>query len=349
MKINRQALIQALEVVSPALGGTGSPVGMQMVRIYNGVVQASNGLVTIQTALPSDLGYKITVPGAPFIALLKSLKTDDVELKLGKDNKYLAVRTEKLEGKFNSTGLDTFVDVDFSMWRIIHDPAQCMAIIDGLVACRNNVSKDENAGALRGVRIEGNRIISTNRNRIFRFPLPIDTGWHCTVHTAFIDAIQAHREQLEAILLLTDEGLGVMAGNVMIQAKLIDGKFPELDQYFPNEQSMAGAKNITFDDTISDVLGRQIEFVKGMDPADKESVITVAGKSMSITAKNPSIGEIAEVVTLENEVDQEITFLINPVLMKDIAAGNTKFSYLPDSKLIMFEHGGTKHLLQTRE
>jgi len=348
MKVNRQALIQALETVAPVLGAAGSPADMQAIKFWDDKVQVSNGLVWIQNKLPVDLGYRVSVPGAPFIALLKSLKADEVELKLGKDAKYLAVQTNRVEGKFNGTKLEKFVEIDFSMWKIIHDDKTCKAIASGLISCRNNVSKDENAGALQGVRIDGNRIISTNRSRIFRFSLPTDTQWQCTVYTTFIDIVASHRDRIEAFLLF-DGAFGVMAGDVKIQTKLIDGKYPELDQYFPDQTALSGAKTISFDESINDVLGRQIEFVKGMDSADKESTIVVAGKTMFITTRNPSIGEITETIPLAAEVDRELTFLINPILLRDVAAGSKWFSFLPESKLVMFECEEVKHLLQTRE
>ena len=348
MNANRKALIEALEVVVPVLGSAGTPVELQSIRIWDDQIQTTNGLVRIQTNLPTNLGLRISVPGAAFVALLKSLKTDDVDLNIDKGGKYLAVRTTKVEGKFNITKIDKFDPIEFAGYKSITNDDLCSAIMSGMTTCRNNVSKDENAGALQGVRVEGNEILSTNRSRIYRFTLPADTGWHCTIYKVFIDVADKHRDHLTSFHL-NDDSFGVIAGGVIIQTKLISGAYPALDQYFPNRESVDAAKCITYLDPMGDSLSRHIDFLAGVDSAEKEVSISFSGTTCEIVSRNPSIGEITEVIDLKEAVPDHIEFLINPILLKDFLTRCNHFKYLPDSKLVLFEIHGVEHLIQTRE
>lgn len=349
MKVNRQELIKALETVAPALGSSGAPIDTQSIKFWDGLIQSSNGLVRIQTKLPVDFGFRISVPGDPLIALLKSLKTDEVELNLGKDGKFLAVRTVKVDGKFNAIKVEDFHLIDFSMYKTITDKDQCKSIIEGLAMCRNNVSKDDNAGPLKGIRIEGNEVLSTNRSRIYRYKLKSDTGWHCTVYKTFVDVVVSHTDSVETICMMADEALGVIIGSTYIQTKLISGTYPNLDQYFPNQKSVEASRIITYLDPIGDSLGRHIDFLSGVDNAEKEVSITIAGLTCEVVSKNESVGELREVVDLKEKVDTEISFLINPILLKDFLTRCNYFRYLLDSRLVLFEILGVEHLVQTRE
>jgi DNA polymerase III sliding clamp (beta) subunit (PCNA family) len=348
MNVNRRALIGRLEIVAPVFGPAGAPIDTQNIKLWDDLVQVSNGLVRIQTSLPVNLEFRVAVPGAAFIALLKSLKTDEVDLKLGKDGKYLSVMTDKVQGKFNATKVEKIEPIDFTMYKAITDAKQCEDIIAGLAACRHNVSKDENAGALCGVRIDGNKILSTNRSRIFRFALTFDVGYQCTVQTGFIDVAAVHIDKIDAVYYMVDEAFGVSSGDTKIQTKLIDGKYPDLDSYFPDENS-TNVKVITYLDNIGESLGRHIEFLSGVDKADKEVLIKFAGDVCEFITRNPSVGEIVEVMKLKDPVDKEITFLINPILLKEFLSRCNHFSYFGDSKLVLFELDGVKHLVQTRE
>lgn len=350
MKVNRKALIEALEIVAPALGGAGAPVETQTIKIWGTLIQTSNGLIRIQTSLPVDLGMKISVPGAPLITLLNGLKTDEVELKLGKDNKYLSIQTSKVDGKFNVVKLEKFDPIDMSTYVAIRDKDRYRDVLVGLGQCRNNVSKDESAGPLRGVRINGTEILSTNRSRIYRYRLKGDIQWHCTVYKVFIDVVTPYADKAGTIYMKDDEAIGVVVGDTLIQSKLIEGKYPDLDQYFPTKQCIESeSKRVSYIDPIGDSLGRHIDFLNGVDNADKEVSVTIAGSTCEIISRNQSVGEIREVVDLKEPVDTEISFLINPILLKDFLTRCNYFQYLPSSKLVLFEISGVEHLVQTRE
>lgn len=353
MKIDRQLFINRLEMVAPALGSQSSSIDSQCFKIFDGSIQASNGVILMETGFPPTMNVDLrcSVPGEPLLSLLKSLKSDEIEIKKSKDGKHLIVTTNKLEGKFLTTDQEKMAKVSASKdscKKIYESSNGVSELVCGLIKCKDNVSKNENDGPMRGVRIDGDVVISTNRFRIFKYLVP-NTNIQCTVPIEFINVIGTAQNAVSDMLYMDCTSLiAIIGDDTFLTTKPITGAFPQLDQYFPDEKS-DNAKTISFTNEVHDVLSRHASLIKNLDQADRESTITICGNECTIVTKHAAVGELTEVISLESPVDDQIQFLINPLMLKDIVSGCKSFTFYTDSRLVLFESNNTKHLVQTRE
>jgi len=346
MKVNRKQLVESLELVYPAVGVSAFVPEFQNFRFYDDKVQATDGVMKIETVLPDEMNLKCSVPAAPFLHLLKSLDEDEIELSLDKNE--LSVITDKIEGTFVTAPIDKFnfvVVPDEMIEGTYHE-----SLIDGFKFCRYGVSKDQTLGPLCGVRLNEKNMFSSDRFRILKWNFQesfLYSGFGCSLPLKFVNTLIKYKDKLTAVWYLKDKMVGVVlaGGDTQIVTDILTGEYPDLGEYF---SSLSDSIEIEFSFGLQDVLERHITFLSDVDSIDKEIMICVEKDLCIFTTSSKSLGILTEKLKLVNPVDTKIEFCINPLLLKDIVNQVSSFKYYTKEKLVLLETENGQCLVQTR-
>lgn len=347
MKVNRTQLVESLELVYPAVGISAFVPEFQNFRFYGDKVQATDGVMKIETVLSKDIDLKCSVPAAPFLHLLRSLNDDEVELFLDKDE--LSVITDKVEGTFSTAPIEKFNPVTIPDKAIHGIYSEC--ITEGFKFCRYGVSKDQTLGPLCGVRLNEKSIFSSDRFRISKWN--IEEPFHlpefgCSLPLKFVNTLIKYEDKLTAIWYVKDKMVGVVlaGGDTQIVTDILTGDYPNLNEYLT---SLTKYIKVEFGTGLQDVLERHITFLSDVDSIDKEITIRVEKDLCVFTTSSKSLGTLTEKLKLVHPAETKIEFCINPLLLKDIVNQVSSFKYFVKEKLVLLETENGQCLVQTRE
>lgn len=344
MKLNREKLLEQLELIYPAIAL--NPIvphyGYFKIVSHSGadvkdLVHAYNGLVVARTQLVEDIGHTFAIPAEPFLKLLRSLEDEEIELVFKDDE--VKVRTNTTKGIF--TILDETPNQTISIsGELISDKAVIQDLVEGFNLCRMYASKDQTSGPMRGVKISGDKMIATDRYRVVVWRFDNSSPIDCVVPLKFIDMVLKNKDKIREFLFVKDDNFSVILNDhAIVSTKLLSGDYPDVIQYFPASMS---ANEIKFTNEMSTAIERHISFLSRVDLIDKEiSVQILNDKCITRSEDKQSGGEVTRTLVDEVEVvsDGEINieFLVNPVFLKDIIGICSCFKYYDESGLMVLE------------
>jgi len=343
MKVNREKLVDALEKVAPALGFNILVPEFHYFQIDRNRVQATDGVLLIDTSLPEDVNFSCAVPGVPFLHLLKNLNDEEVEL-VHKDDT-LKVRTDRVKGTFTTAVLKLKETADLQ--RAEKLSTDLPGLLQGLNYCRFGVSRDETLGPCCGVRVDNNYILSTDRYRIARWDLEESCGVKNSLPLKFIETILKNQTAVSELYCQKDEQFVVILNDgTYIGTSVLVGDYPDLVQYFPTSDNYRG---VDLDVDLQDVLERHISFLKNVVLVDKEISVKILKGKCIITSEDKELGTLSEELEISSSKEEEVEFTINPVFLRDIAPECSGFKYYAEKGLVLFEFKNLKYLVQTKE
>jgi len=337
MKLNRETLLQQLERAYPAIALNPIVPHYSYFKIskghdgLKGSVQAFNGLVLVNAQIVEDVEYDCAIPAEPFIKLLRSLEDDEVEL-IFKGTE-VKVKTDAVKGTF--TILDEIHKKTISLsGDLVSDKEIIQDLINGLNICRLYVSKDQTSGPMRGVRIDGDKLIATDRYRVVVWKLDNDIPVNCSIPPKFIDIVLKNKEQIKELFLAKGEFTVILNDGTWISTLLLSGDYPNVLQYFPTSDNY---KRIKFTDEISSAIERHVTFLSRVDLIDKEISVQILKDKCVTKSKDNSLGSLVDEVNIISKEDLNIEFFVNPVFLKDVVDICSCFKYYEESGLIILE------------
>jgi hypothetical protein len=347
MKINRTKFVESLEKASYALGTSDIAPEHSHFKINGRRIQAANGFMSIDLLHSEDLGIICSVPGDSLLSLLRGLQSDEVNLYIEKEN--LKVKTTKLEGSFIILKNPKFVEINLEgQEKLLFSTDGLDDFITGTKLCRNTVSKDKTTGSIRGVGIKENTLFGTDRWRISRYPLSekdMMDGRNLSIPVELLDFLIKNKEEVDEMFCNNQQLTVLLKEDILVSSSLFTEEFPNLNQYFPETDK---SFQISFKDGITDTIERIITFLKNLDLSDKEVEIAIIGDKARLYSKNVNCGELIEEISLDSNVDEEFSFLINPVFLSEIIEENSILEYFPEEKLILITKNQLQVLVQTK-
>jgi len=345
MRINREQLVNVLEKVAPALGSNVLVPEFQYFQIDGDRIQATDGTMIIDATLLENTGLKCAVMGRSFLDLLKGLDKEEIEL-IHKESK-VKVKTDKIEGTFAVLDEVKMENISFPSVRYEEVPLEISSdLIKGIRFCRWGVSKDEASGALRGVKIKDNLVLSTDRYRITKYELSNHLPFDCSLPSKFIDVLLRNEDEVSEMKYILGEKFVVrfQDGTIIVTAVLI-GEYPDVLQYFPTTPS----EEVKFMGGQELAIERHISFLRNVDYLDKNIQVSIQGNKCILTSKDRELGELVEELEVSIERDcVDIKFDVNPIFLRDIIDLCSGFKYYSVEGLVLFEAGKLKYLVQTR-
>jgi len=336
MKLNREKLLQQLEGVYAAVALNPIVPHYSYFKISDGVsgnqLQAFNGQVLVNTQLVESIGVDCAIPAEPFIKLLRSLEDKEVELVF--EGSEVKVKTDAVKGTFTILDEISIKTISIS-GDLISDKQIIQDLLNGLSICRLYVSKDQTSGPMRGVRIDGDKLIATDRYRVIVWKLDDSIPVNCSIPLKFIDIVLKNRDEVKEFFFTKDEGFSaILNDGTQISALLLSGDYPDVLQYFPTSGSF---KKIKFTNEMASAMERHVTFISRVDLIDKEISVQILKDKCITKSKDKSLGSLVEEISITSEEDLNIEFFVNPVFLKDIVIICSCFKYYDESGLIVLE------------
>lgn len=339
MKLNRETLLQQLEKAYSAIALNPIVPHYSYFKIskehdgLKGSVQAYNGLVLVNTELFEDIGQDCAIPAEPFIKLLRSLGDEEVELVFEGDE--VKVKTDTVKGTFTILDETPIKSISIS-GHLITDEQIIQDLLNGLNICRLYVSKDQTSGPLRGVRIDGDKLIATDRYRIIVWKLDSSIPVNCSIPLKFIDIVLKNRDEIKEFLFVKDDGFtAILNGGTQVSTLLLSGEYRDVLEYFPTSDS--SFKEIKFTDEMSNAMERHVTFLSRIDLIDKEISVRILKDKCITESTDKSLGSLVDEISIESEEDLDIEFFVNPIFLKDIVNVCSCFKYYDESGMIVLE------------
>ena len=313
MKIERKALLKALETVKAGLGSATALEQTTAFAFAGDKVATYNDSISIATTVP---GLDITgaVSAQELWALLNKLKSEIIELTITEHE--VIVKAKKTEA-----GL-ALKEVNLPLDEVLSDESKWKPLpsdfLEGIKIAAFSCAKDSTRPTLTCVHIRKDQVIeSCDGYRITQFSLskklPIQKN--LLIPASSLQAL-AKFDVVEIAVVSKAAGwvkFKTEAGTVFA-CRSFEAEYPDLSEAIKVQKGMIA---IELPEEIIDGLGRASIFAK--DSVNDEELVSVTLKEnqMIMSAKNEA-GWITDSIDVTYD-DKELTFSTNPALLSDIA------------------------------
>lgn len=336
MKVDREKLVASLERVMPAIGKVDSAPVFQCVDFRKLSLVTNDGVVAISTQMHREANPHVLcfVPGQQLVTLLHSIPDDKVSVE--QKGSFLIVKSEKgkIKGKF--TVLDEKEHVEVPEYKTTNNSKKLSVFLDAVNFCRYNVSHDAAAGQFCGVRIDGDKVTSTDQYRISKYSLDSKVvSGGCTIPVDFINLMLKYRSEVLNVRIEGNRFVACLKSGTVISSSLLAGEYPDLEKEFPDGDTEFVF--VEFPETIKPMLDRHIEFLRSATITSKYIEVVVDGKVCTVISRTEH-GELEEKVDLLQDVEvDKFGFSIDPAFWKDVCAICYEFNYADGKILFLTE------------
>lgn len=341
--MDRKELVKKLELVASATNPSSFVPDFGNFHFNKGTLAATDGVVSIYTSSPLP-EESFSVKADSFLNLLQNISSDEVKMKIKESS--LSVSTTHLEGKFN---IGKPRDLKLFIPENIKSVDSCRDLFEGMYKCRFGVCKEKTSGSMCGIRIEINKVFSTDRWRIHKYDLEhfADIAG-CTIPTKFADIILREKENIVEYGLVKDRFYVILKDGSIIETVTYSGGYPDLQKYFDqiNKEEYVELK---FKVDLKELLEKHLKsFLGGVDFYDRELKFKVKDQICSLFSESKMSGTLNEEVELETSVG-EFEFIINPTLLYEVLLySKGRFLYHLEDKVVLLDAGKLQILIQTK-
>lgn len=236
-----------------------------------------------------------TVPARKLAQILSGLQSPEIKISLGDARATLSAGSGRYQLATMSGGDFPRLDADQGQIDTLTLDAQALA--DLLDQVRYASSRDDVRYYLRGIHLDGRRgpklvFTATDGHRLGRAELPLDDGRQVDRDLIIPNAAAESLRKLlpgsgTVDLAIWDRGLRLTAGDVEISAKLIDGKYPEIDRAIPRDNPLC----CTVDRLALELAIKRVEILAN---EYKGVRLAFSHESLSLIAANADQEEAAE-------------------------------------------------------
>lgn len=353
MKVVRKDLLNCLDKVMQVISSKAAPDN-QKLKFYGSRVQATNGSIWVDAALPEGMiELKVHIDAEPFYNLIRKLTSSELDLVV--KGGVLQVLAKDLEGEFTVYEYSSPIDMSEKVFVEIK-VEDLNNLIDGLRFCRLGACKDETAGPICGIKIQKNELFSCDRYRILNWKLKSNLNLECTIPVKLAELLHSFRGEIAEVWFSPgSEQSGVFRIQVqdgtIIWATTIEGVYKDLTAFFPTEEH---SETVELSDNFPAILDRHVALLKGVSGEDLEILFKVEKnhaltQSFKLTIGGEKERDLKEDVALKNErTGEPFEFCVNPMLLKDVVGLCLGFKYYKESSIVLFATENFRYLLKTR-
>jgi len=343
---NRKELIKKLELVSLAINHSSFIPEFRNFHFNKSTLAATDGTISIVTTSPLP-EESFAVKADSFLSLLQNLNTEEIKLNFKEDS--LVVKTKRIEGKFAiqepkeiKIELDSAIDLSTL-------PEIQQEQLTGIHLCSFGACKEKTSGAISGVRIEGNKIYSTDRFRVHCFELEQGiTVPNLTLPIKFCEILYKVKDDVTQYVFSKDTFSVELSDGTVIGTVIFSEDYPELGQYFEIIDKTKFLE-LKFKDELKTILDKHLKsFLSNVDSYNKEIKFVVEGTTCVLYSESKNGGNLLEEVEIEEDIGQ-YEFIANPILLSEVLQyGEGKFLYHPEDNIILLDAGKLQILIQTK-
>lgn len=306
MKINKNELKEALEIVKPGLANVELIEQTTSFAFVNGNVITYNDEISLSHPIP---GLDITgaVQATELYQFLNKIKKDEIDFEI-KDNEIVITAGKSKAGltlqeeiKLPLNEIEKKLD-----WKAIPEKFS----FDRLKFTAKSCSNDMSYPTLTCVNMRDNGFLeSSDRFKICRIksePLPVPTFLLPAKTVDFVC-------QLKPTDIARSDGWVHFKTNkgTILSCRIFEEKFPEIKDYFIKD-----GKTITFPKNIENILDKADIFTKRQVLIDESVYITFSNNQFLLQGKSET-GWYEEKANVKYE-GEEISFIVAPMLLKYI-------------------------------
>ena len=348
MRMPKNEFLSCLEKVYPAVGKNEIIKDRENFQINKDVVWAYNGNMMIRTNLPCDTGLKCGVPARHFLQLLRSLDTEEVELT--DKNRSIHIKAGAINATVGSLPLPFYKHENLTKPKsTCRDTKAISDLIESLNLCKFVPSNSWCDRIYKGVKLDKDTVISTDRNRIAVCSLGSKFPWtNCVLPIKLINLMNKVKDDICEVGYSSDKKYFVvlLTDKTYIGCRTLED-LPNLLHYFPKSDSPC--VQIHFTNEIGSMIERHNQFLVDVPQIDKEIFLHIHKYKCVVTSKDKYIGSLTEELELSNHVKSEFEFYVNPVFLKDVAKGCSVLHWYPDEEKILLETEKLRHLTLSKE
>jgi len=344
--MNRKKLLDKLELVSLAINHSSFIPEFRNFHFNKSTLAATDGTISIVTTSPLP-EESFAVKSDSFLSLLQNLNTEEIKLNFKEDS--LVVKTKRIEGKFAiQEPKEIKIELDSAI-NLSTLPEIRQEQLTGIHLCSFGACKEKTSGAISGVRIEGDKIYSTDRCRVHRFEL--EQGMevpNLTLPIKFCEILHKVKYDITHYVFSKDTFSVGLSDGTVIGTVVFSEDYPELGQYFETIDKSKFLE-LTIKEDLGKILDKHLKsFLSSIDSYNKEIKFVVDGTTCILYSESKEGGNLLEEAELEEEIGQ-CEFIVNPILLSEVLQyGKGKFLYHPEDNIILLDAGKLQILIQTK-
>lgn len=338
-----QPLIKAISTIMPAVDAKGIVPAFSQVYFKDNYVEATNGSMVFRAHLDEKC-EEFQIEAEILLQFLKTLKDEDVEIQVNEKN--ITLKTKKIKTEL-ARSETKHVQIDFDLPEHWGNKIP-EGFLEGLKLCRFTACTDQTAGALTGVRIEDDCILSCDRWRVSMYNLK-EKFPSMTLPTDLVDQLVRFGSKIRGYHI-KDNMIYFDLESATMGSRLLEGEYPTSILLKSLEQ---------LDDAIELKLTKELK--QGLVEAgerqniiqekllafDRISQITVKAGTISLHAQN-DVGTMDEQIECKIKKDVSFTLSINPMFLLEICKDADVLQYSTNNSVVSFEGGSFVHMIKTK-
>lgn len=340
MKINKKALLNALESIKPGLSKK------QIIESDKDFIFTGNDILTyngqISILYPFETDFKCSVPSIEFYNIIKNIKEEEIEISIS-ENK-LNIISGKTKAKICISEPERILEIISSLdLNKVMDSLSPLPekFLEGIGLCLLSVSNDLTKPSLSSIFIKNNLIMSSDGFRISKFDMEesIEKTFYIPINSALelikFPVVDYYYNE-NYIFLSTKEDI----------LFLCQVNKPEIvydyEDFFENFEGV----NIELPNDIQDMTKISSVFSEGDFITEKNIQIEISNNEIKCKGEN-GIGQIEILSKIDFNSDKKIDFIINPEFFSKILQYSTKMEYKTGK--ILFSMNNFSHLIALME
>jgi len=303
MKVNRNELLKALEVVKPGITNKDIIEQSKSFAFMQGRIVTYNDNISISHPVPG-VDFTGAIKAEEFYKLLSKMKTDEIEI-LVTDSEILVTAGKMKAGLILQSEILLPLDQieEIGKWSTLPDNF-CGMLSFVVSTCSNNMARP----ILTTIHVAPTLVEASDSYRLKRIrndgkKLP-----------EFLIPANSAKEVIKFEPTKISLGSGwvhFMKDKAILSCRIFNDKYPETDKFFEVK-----GKEITFPPTLTEIIERAIIFAKRDTAIDEQVTIKVSDKEITITSKS-DFGRFEEKTRIKYS-DKPFSFIISPTFFVDI-------------------------------
>ena len=348
--MKRDVLTNALELLYPAVASKPLAVELGAFRFSGRFARTSDAIMSVQVDFGTDTGLNCLIPADELYKLLRSLAVDEIGLTV--DGDAICLTAGKVRGRFAIIKDAPILDaLDFTCdnWSKDNLPG----LLSGLSLCSFSASKDASRGALCGISVNGNTILSSDGSRISRYVVKSTTllaAMQVLVPLSIATRAINHGPAVTAWAAKGDTVYFRIGETCTVASKTINGAFPDPGPFFDDAKTITEV--VTFPINITESLKRHQDLQQELEPLNRQVVLEISGTTVLVKSSDAARYQLEEDLVLETPVKAPFTLAINPAFLVDILSKTRTMRYNSEKSFVVFEfeteHGCFTHLAMAK-
>ena len=339
-EISVQDLVTKLDAVAPGLSKK-EILEQATHYIFSGErIITYNDKISVSTPY-TEISESFSVKAEDFYKILKGISEDTVFFQL-KDN-MITLTTDSTEAELAITTEESTVvelykslDIENQKKKKIKDPAEFITALD---FCKFCASKDLTADALFCVCVEGDKVMAADDIRVSVFNLK-EKFPKMLIPATMLGELTTY--PLKEYAVAESWTHFFMENGTAFSCRTVDDDYPDMEEFLNETTESENITPVALPAELRAVLETVIPMCKGDSEMEKIVEIAYNAKDVKLIAEKET-GKLKKTIKYNSGID--VSFMINPIFLKDIMGKCDTFNLLGDKSVIHFSAGSFNHII----